>query len=235
MSASVPAIGIEARLSQGLNALGLTLSSGQTAQLMVYLAQLQHWNRVYNLTAVRDPQQMLTHHLLDSLSVVGPLRAALAFVAAPDGSASDAINAAPAQVLDVGSGGGLPGVVLAIACPEVQVTCIDTVAKKAAFVQQMAGVLKLPNLRSVHSRVEAWVPPQTFDVVTSRAFAHLNDFVTLTRFHVKHSGLGWMAMKARQPELELQDLPDFVQFERIEPLHVPGLNEERCLVWLSAR
>jgi 16S rRNA (guanine527-N7)-methyltransferase len=259
---------MEATLRQGAQALNLGLSAGQIEQLLAYLAQLQRWNQVYNLTSVRDPQEMLTHHLLDSLAVVAPLQMALqrrivvgvgvqAALAQPTGVSDPSLDAQAlarpaarpstaasadaagrvASVLDVGSGGGLPGVVLAIACPDITVTCIDTVAKKAAFIQQIAGVLGLANLRAVHSRVESW-SGGPFDVITSRAFASLKDFVSLTRFHVKHphaGGVGWMAMKARQPELELQDLPEFAQWDRTEQLTVPGLGEERCLVWMRPR
>ena len=148
------------RLAEGATALGLNLSAAQHAQLLAYLDLLAKWNKVYNLTAVRDPAEMLTHHLLDSLAVIAPL------VRHTQGEA--------ARVLDVGSGGGLPGVVIAICCPEMSVACVDAVAKKAAFVQQAAGVLGLSNLRGLHARVEAITAP--YDVITSRAFATLADF-----------------------------------------------------------
>ena len=216
-------------LSQGLKALGMSLTPTQERQLLDYVDLIQKWNKVYNLTAVRDPVEMLTHHLLDSLAVVAPLR-------------RHTQNQA-ARVLDVGSGAGLPGTVLAIVCPELAVTCVDTVAKKAAFIQQAAVTLKLPNLRGVHARVEA-LKTEAFDIVTSRAFSSLIDFVTLTRFHVKQAlvdgtsdqgpkGAGvWMAMKGKHPADELAALPKDVAVFHVEQLDVPGLGAERCLVWM---
>ena len=154
-----------AQLRAGASALGLSLDDAMQARLLAYLDLLAKWNRVYNLTALRDPAQMLTHHLLDSLAVVAPLRRHT--------------QGRPARLLDVGSGGGLPGVVIAACCPEVTVTCVDAVAKKAAFVQQAAGQLGLGNLAGRHARVESVHEP--FDVVASRAFASLADFVTWSR------------------------------------------------------
>ena len=206
------------RLQAGLTALGLSLSPGQQQQLLDYLALLGKWNRVYNLTAVRDGEDMLTHHLLDSLAVVAPLRRAL----------SD-IQTAPPRVLDVGSGGGLPGVVIAIACPEVAVTCVDTVAKKAAFIQQAAAELGLPHLRATHARVENL--RESYDVVTSRAFASLKDFVTWSRSALAPNGV-WMAMKGRQPDAEIAELPADVSVFHVEPIAVPGLDAQRCIVWM---
>ena len=206
------------RLQAGLTALGLRLSPEQQQQLLDYLALLGKWNRVYNLTAVRDGEDMLTHHLLDSLAVVAPLRRAL----------SD-IQTAPPRVLDVGSGGGLPGVVIAIACPEVAVTCVDTVAKKAAFIQQAAAELGLPHLRATHARVENL--REAYDVVTSRAFASLKDFVTWSRSALAPNGV-WMAMKGRQPDAEIAELPADVSVFHVEPIAVPGLDAQRCIVWM---
>ena len=206
------------RLQAGLTALGLSLSPEQQQQLLDYLALLGKWNRVYNLTAVRDGEDMLTHHLLDSLAVVAPLRRAL----------SD-IQTAPPRVLDVGSGGGLPGVVIAIACPEVAVTCVDTVAKKAAFIQQAAAELGLPHLRATHARVENL--RESYDVVTSRAFASLKDFVTWSRSALAPNGV-WMAMKGRQPDAEIAELPADVSVFHVEPIAVPGLDAQRCIVWM---
>jgi 16S rRNA (guanine527-N7)-methyltransferase len=216
-------------LSQGVAALGMALAPEQERQLLSYVDLIQKWNKVYNLTAVRDPAEMLTHHLLDSLAVVAPLRRHT--------------HGQPARVLDVGSGAGLPGTVLAIVCPELAVTCVDTVAKKAAFIQQAAVTLKLPNLRGVHARVEELKAPE-FDIVTSRAFSSLLDFASLTRFHVKHAapatvpgqageGAGvWMAMKGKHPADELAALPKDVDVFHVEQLDVPGLGAERCLVWM---
>ena len=160
-------------LKSGVAELGLDLSDTQLGQLMDYLALIQKWNKVYNLTAVRLPQEMLTHHLLDSLAVIQPLRQQLHTRVPAEGAGF--------RLLDVGAGAGLRGVVVAICCPEVAVTCVDTVAKKATFIQQVAIALKLPNLQGLHARVENLTGP--FDVVSSRAFASLADFVSLTRRH----------------------------------------------------
>ncbi len=210
---------LRAPLEQGARALGLALTGQQTDQLLDYLALLQKWNRVYNLTAVRDPQDMLTHHLLDSLAAVAPLRR----------HATQAGLAAPVRLLDVGSGGGLPGVVFAICCPEVDVSCVDTVAKKAAFIQQAAAALRLPNLHGIHARVESLVGP--FDVVSCRAFASLLDFTTWSRNALAPQGM-WLAMKGKHPQNELATLPGGVQVFHVEQLQVPGLGAERCIVWM---
>ena len=210
--------GVADTLRAGAAALGVALSEGQLEQLLAYLALLQKWNRVYNLTAVRDPQDMLTHHLLDSLAAVAPLLRHT--------------GGRPAKVLDVGSGGGLPGVVLAICRPELEVRCVDTVGKKAAFIQQVAASLKLPHLQGVHARVETLAGP--FDVIASRAFAALPDFVAWSRQALAPGGV-WMAMKGKLPQAEIDDLPADVQVFHVEPLQVPGLDAERCMVWLRPR
>lgn len=206
-------------LEVGLVKLGLALSPQQVDQLLAYQALIAQWNKVYNLTAVRDPQEMLTHHLLDSLAAVPPL------LRQTEGQAL--------SVLDVGSGGGLPGVVLAIVCPHLTVHCVDTVAKKAAFVQQVAASLKLPNLRGIHARVESLKADagQGYDVVCSRAFASLLDFTTWSRAALKPDAV-WMAMKGKHPADELAVLPADVAVFHVEQLQVPGLDAERCIVWM---
>ncbi|QXL83865.1 16S rRNA (guanine(527)-N(7))-methyltransferase RsmG [Comamonas sp. NLF-1-9] len=207
-------------LLAGLRELNLELEPRQQEQLLAYLALLQQWNRVYNLTAVRDPGEMLSHHLLDSLAAVAPLRTKL------QGRGS----AAGLRLLDVGSGGGLPGVVFAICLPELEVTCVDAVAKKAAFIRQAAGALKLPNLHALHGRVEAL--EGRFDVVCSRAFASLADFAALSR-HLLATGSGvWLAMKGKHPQDEIDALPAQVGVFHVEPLQVPQLQAQRCLVWM---
>ena len=206
--------GLERGLREGLAELGLVLADPQISQLLAYQELIAKWNQVYNLTAVRDPQEMLTHHLLDSLAVVRPLRQHLA---------------GRATLLDVGSGAGLPGVVLAIACPDLMVTCVDTVAKKAAFIQQVAVQLGLPNLKGVHARVETLSGP--FDVICSRAFASLADFTAWTRQALAPAGV-WLAMKGKRPDDEIRALPASVKVFHVEPLSVPGLNAERCIVWM---
>jgi len=197
--------------------LGLELSDHQLDQLLAYLALLQKWNKVYNLTAVRDPAQMLSHHLIDSLSVITPLQK----------------HGAPARLMDVGAGGGLPGVVIAICCPGTDVTCVDAVAKKATFIQQVAAELKLPNLHGVHSRVEQ-LTVEPFGVITSRAFASLVDFTSLTRQHLAEDAV-WMAMKGQHPADEIAALPADVDVFHVEQLAVPGLDAQRCIIWMKPR
>ncbi len=214
---------LEFTLREGANALGLDLSEAQITQLLDFLALLQKWNKVYNLTAVRDPQEMLTHHLLDSLAAVPPLRRHVAQ------RGQDSAARPGARLLDVGSGGGLPGVVFAICCPEVDVSCVDTVAKKAAFIQQAAGTLGLSNLHGIHARVETLAGP--FDVVSCRAFAALADFTAWSRQALAPHGV-WLAMKGKHPHDEIAALPADVSVFHVEPLTVPGLQAERCILWL---
>jgi 16S rRNA (guanine527-N7)-methyltransferase len=191
------------------------------------------WTKVYNLTAVRDANEMLTHHLLDSLAVVAPLRRELAKLVVPvaEQGAGLVHEVQPAQfsLLDVGAGAGLPGIVIAITCPEISVTCVDTVAKKAAFIQQVAATLKLPNLKGLHARVESLTQPH--DVVCSRAFASLIDFTTWSKSALAAHGV-WMAMKGKHPDQELAALPETVKVFHVEQLQVPGLDAERCIVWM---
>jgi 16S rRNA (guanine527-N7)-methyltransferase len=208
-------LSVEGGLREGAKALGLSLSDEQIQHLLDYMALIQKWNKVYNLTALRDPADMLTHHLLDSLTAIAPL--------------SRHTQSQPTKVLDVGSGGGLPGVVLAICMPELSVSCVDTVAKKAAFVQQVAVSLKLPNLRGIHARVESLT--DSYQVICSRAFASLPDFVTWSRIALAEGGV-WMAMKGKHPQDEIDALPADVKAFQVEPLTVPGLDVERCMVWM---
>jgi 16S rRNA (guanine527-N7)-methyltransferase len=184
-----------------------------------YLALLARWNATYNLTAVRDLAEMRVQHLADCLAVAPPLRREL--------------GGRAARILDVGSGGGLPGVVLAVAEPGWDVSCVDAVGKKTAFVRQVAAELALPNLHAVHARVEALEAPP-FDVITSRAFASLADFVRLTRPLLADGGV-WMAMKGKRPDDEITALPPDAEVFHVEPLTVPGLAAERCLIWIRPR
>jgi 16S rRNA (guanine527-N7)-methyltransferase len=209
---------LEARLRDGLAGLHLSLAPPQIAQLLAYLELIQKWNRVYNLTAVRNPAEMLTHHLLDSLAVVNPVRRQL--------------QGRPADFLDVGSGAGLPGVAVAICCPEIRVDCIDAVAKKAAFIRQVAAELELPNLKGLHGRVQE--SPQRYPLVACRAFASLADFVAWSDGALADEGI-WLAMKGKTPTAEIAVLPDEVQVFHVEPLEVPGLDAERCIVWMKRR
>ena len=207
----------EAQLQAALTQLQLDLTEAQQSKLLAYLDLIAKWNKVYNLTAVR-PNEMLVQHLFDSLTVVGPLRRH---------TSGRAI-----RLLDVGSGAGLPGVVIAICCPEIQVECVDTVGKKAAFIQQAAAQLELANLRGVHDRVENLAGP--YDLVTSRAFSSLPDFVQWSADAPAEEGV-WMAMKGKRPDDELATLPSHAEVFHVEPLSVPELDAERCLIWMRRR
>lgn len=211
---------LESQLAEAVHELELHLTSAQQATLLEYLAQMQRWNRTYNLTAIRDAGQMLIQHVFDSLAVVEPLRQALA-------------GREEATIVDVGSGAGLPGVVLAVACPRWTVHCVDAVEKKMAFVRQMSGVLGLANLRAAHGRVET-MPPLQADVVVSRAFASLLDFATLAGRHARPGGM-LAAMKGRRPEEEISALQSQGNWKvaSVQQLHVPKLDAQRCLVWIS--
>jgi 16S rRNA (guanine527-N7)-methyltransferase len=203
-------------LDEGLRELGIDLSPDQKAKLLDYVALLAKWNAVYNLTAIRDPRQMLIQHILDSLSIV-PHLAALG----------------PASALDVGSGGGLPGIVLAIVFPEWSITVNDIVQKKSAFQSQAKAELGLTNLSVVTGRVESLQPgveiQEKFDVIVSRAFAELADFVTLARHLVADNGAIW-AMKGVRPDGEIERLPEGAQVKQVIRLKVPSLEAERHLV-----
>ena len=200
------------QLTAGIAALGLALPDGAEAKLLAYLALLDKWNRVYNLTAVREVERMVSHHLLDSLAAVPFLQGA--------------------SVLDVGSGGGLPGVPLAIARPELRVTLIDSIAKKTAFLLQAKADLGLNNLNVITGRVEDFRPETRFDVITSRAFSDLKEFVTLTRHLLKPAGR-WLAMKGLMPHEEIASLPDWVKVSANHSLVVPGLDAGRHLIILE--
>lgn len=209
--------GLRPALADTCARLGLEADPAVLDRLLAYLALLVRWNATYNLTAVRDPEEMLTQHLADCLAVVGPLRRHL-------GTGSER------RLLDVGSGGGLPGVVLAVLEPGWSVTCVDTVGKKAAFIRQAGVELALRNLRVEHARVEA-LKSAPFELITSRAFASLADFVELTRGLMAPGGV-WVAMKGRRPQDELAALPTGIDVFHVEPLIVPGLGAERCLIWM---
>jgi 16S rRNA (guanine527-N7)-methyltransferase len=200
------------QLAAGVAALGLALPDGGEAKLLAYLALLDKWNRVYNLTAVRDPGRMVSHHLLDSLAAVPYF----------EGD----------TVLDVGSGGGLPGIPLAIARPELQVTLIDSIAKKTAFLLQAKTELGLENLTVVTGRVEDYRPQTGFDIITSRAFSDLREFATLTR-HLLNPGGRWLAMKGLTPHEEIVMLPDWARVSANIALAVPGLEASRHLIVLE--
>ena len=207
---------LERRLSDVVERLGSPLDAAQQRKLLDYVALLVRWNSTYNLTAVRDPELMLTQHLADCLATVAPIRRVLA---APE-----------LRIVDVGSGGGLPGVVLAIAQPAWHVTCVDAVGKKAAFVRQVAVELRLPRLQAAHARIEQW-HADAADLVVSRAFSRLAPLVEQTRHLLSAAGV-WMAMKGLTPDAEIRELPADVTVFHVEQLQVPMLDAERCLVWM---
>lgn len=203
---------LQTQLAAGIAALGLALPADAEAKLLAYLALLDKWNRVYNLTAVRDTERMVSHHLLDSLAAVPFFQGG--------------------RVLDVGSGGGLPGIPLAIARPDLQVTLIDSIAKKTAFLLQAKTELGLDNLAVVTNRVEDYRPETGFDLITSRAFSDLREFVALTRHLLKPAGR-WLAMKGLYPHEELALLPADVKVSADHVLAVPGLDAARHLIVLE--
>lgn len=236
-------------LEQGAQALGLTLSAQQTQQLLDYCDLLLKWNRVYNLSAVREPQAVLSHHILDCLAVVHPLSRELARIETEQRQQDQAQAQAqpqstPPRLLDIGAGAGLPGVVLAIALPHLQVCCLDAVEKKTAFVRQVAASLRLSNLSVKHARIEAAPDSQGYDVVSARALAEL---VQLARWALPwlapHGVL--MAMKGQHPQAELAELAQSAKLAdsasppldarayRVEPLQVPQLAAQRCIVWIK--
>lgn len=205
------------RLAEGARALAIALSDAQIDKLLDYLALLLKWNTVYNLTAVRDPSQMVTQHLLDSLSAVPAFEGAR-------------------RVLDVGAGGGLPGIVLGIwaaeAQPDMRITMIDTVHKKTAFLTQVKGELNLANIEVQTGRVEQWKASCAFDVITSRAFAELADFVTWSAHLLADEGK-FIALKGVMPEGEIKKLPEGWKATEVRALHVPELDAERHLVFIE--
>ena len=200
-------------LTDGVEALSLELSEQQVAQLLDYLALMAKWNAVYNLTSLREPMQMVTHHLLDSLAAVS------AFAGARN-------------VLDVGAGGGLPGIVLAIARPDMKVSLIDTVHKKTAFLKQVKAELELANVTVYTAKVQELTVTQPFDVITSRAFADLSDFVNWSAHLLADDGQ-FIALKGVAPPSEQQRLPAEWQVSQLRPLQVPGLEAERHLVFIQ--
>ncbi len=198
--------------------MGLELDGRQVEQLISHLELLVKWSQTYNLTAIREPTAILRQHLLDSLASVPAL-----------------LRADPAYktIVDVGSGAGFPGLTLAIALPESKVLCVDSVGKKVGFIRQVIAELGIGNAVAAHSRIESLQPIEA-DLVTSRAFASLADFTKLSRKHLSPSGV-WMAMKGRTPTTEVDELDADVEVFHVEQLHVPGVEAERCLVWLRPR
>lgn len=214
--------GFKQRLEVAAQSLHISLQDKQLDKLLKYLQQMQRWNKTYNLTALRDPELMLVQHIFDSLSVVPAIH-----------KIAQAKENKELVIVDVGSGGGLPGVVLATSCSTWNVHCIDAVEKKMAFVRQMSAVLGLSNLNAHHVRIEQ-VAPFNADIVISRAFASLVDFVQLSERHVAPSGQ-MLAMKAKYPEQEITELQEQTDWrvDAIVELQVPELKAERCLVYLK--
>jgi 16S rRNA (guanine527-N7)-methyltransferase len=203
-------------LAAGIAALGLDIDDAAQAKLLAYVALLEKWNRTHNLTAIREPGRMVTHHLLDTLAVLPhlPQRRAL-------------------RLIDVGSGGGLPGIPLAIARPDWDVTLLDSIRKKTTFLRQVAAELGLANVAIVTGRVEVYRPEFAFDVAISRAFAELAPFLAAAR-HLVHASGCLVVMKGGYPQAELAHLPANLRVAALPKLAVPGLDAERHLVIVEA-
>lgn len=211
-SAESPSV-LGATLAQGLSEMGLLLDAATQVRLLQYIGLMEKWNRVYNLTAIREQFQMVGNHLLDSL-VLTPYISGV-------------------QVLDVGSGAGLPGIPLALACPQLEVTLLDSNHKKTAFLRQAVAELALANVTVAAERVETWQPAQKFDCIVSRAFAELAEFVNLAK-HLLAPGGYFAAMKGLHPYDEIERLPSGWRTKEVIDLHVPGLNATRHLVLIEA-
>jgi 16S rRNA (guanine527-N7)-methyltransferase len=210
------------RIDTACRLLNLQIDSGDQEKLLLYIDQLQRWNKTYNLTAIRKPEDMLIQHIFDSLAIIPSMDKILYKYTVNE-----------VRIADIGSGAGLPGVVLAIGRKHWQVQCIDAVEKKMAFVRQVAGALSLPNLKAVHQRIEN-IGPLGAHIVVSRAFASLKDFARLAGEHVADGG--WLlAMKGQQPLGEVAELQNETRWRvhHIEPLIVPELTAQRCLVWMQ--
>jgi 16S rRNA (guanine527-N7)-methyltransferase len=202
------------RIATGAAELNLRLDSSQVDRFVAYLRLVERWGATYNLTGIRSPEEMVTHHILDCLAAAGALLRRRA--------------ASTRHLIDVGSGAGLPGLVFAAVLPDTSVLCVDSVGKKAAFITQAAAVLQTRNAAALHARVEALAG--SYDVVASRAFSSLPDFVGATR-HLRADNGEWMALKGRVPHEELADLKGIRS--TVEPIDVPGLEAERCIVWMQ--
>lgn len=200
------------QLAQGLAAMGLEVPAAAQEKLLAYAALLEKWNKTYSLTALRGADKAVSHHLLDSLAVLPHVPAG--------------------RLLDVGSGGGMPGIPLAIVLPELAVTLIDSNSKKTAFLRQAAIELRLSNVNVHCGRVEQYHPSLPFSAITSRAFAELTDFVVLSRHLLAADGV-WLAMKGVRPEAEIAALPAGVRVRAVHPLQVPGVEGERHVVILD--
>lgn len=212
---------LQLMLQQALQQLSLSLSEQQQSKLLQYIQWLKKWNRIYNLTAITDERQMMTHHLFDSLAILPSLQSQL-----PSGAL---------RAIDVGSGAGLPGVVLAIVCPDWDIVCVDAVEKKTAFITQVAGALGLSNLSAHHGRIQSYQTPAV-DFVISRAFASLVDFADWSGFHVKQKG-HLIAMKGKFFDDEVAQMEANTPFQLIkyELINVPFLEASRSLFYCQHR
>lgn len=202
------------QLESGIAALRLSINRTTQQRLLDYIALLGKWNQVYNLTAIREPEKMISHHLLDSLVVLPHI--------------------APKRLLDVGSGAGLPGIPLALVMPDTHVTLLDSNHKKGAFLRQAVLELGLKNVEVCTERVEVWKPQEKFDVIISRAFSELPEFVRLTRHLIAPDG-EFVAMKGLNPHEEIEKLPEGCHALRVLPLDVPGLDAGRHLIIVKVR
>ncbi len=219
MITSHPAVrddaGLVKIIASGARHLDVDLDRIQIDRLVAYVRLIERWNGTYNLTAIRDAKAMVTHHVLDSMSMLPSLE-------------KDPAQP-PFRLLDVGSGAGLPGVIIAIARPSTDVTCVDSVGKKTAFIAHVAAELGLHNMSSIHARVETLKPPPSYRVITSRAFASLPAFVSSTR-HLLESGGRWVAMKGKIPRQELAAARGLKAEFEVREVHVPGLDADRSLL-----
>ena len=224
MATNTSSASFEGQLEKACHTLSLEPTKRQQGMLLEFLSQLLKWNKTYNLTAIRDPAQALVQHIFDSLAIINPLN-----------NFFRQREIDQRSVLDVGSGAGLPGVVIATMIPGTLVTCVDTVEKKITFVRQVSGVLGLENLKANHQRVEL-IHDDKFDVVTSRAFATLEDFATLAGERVEKNGI-MVAMKGKIPHDEIAILEEKTNWrvDKIETLKVPQLSAQRCLVWMKQK
>lgn len=216
-------------LAEAADALGVALTPAQCDRLLLYREHLVRWNAVFNLSAVRDREDILRRHLVDCLALVAPMVRV--------GRERGLGEGGHLRVLDVGSGAGLPGIVLGIARPDWHIDCVDTVGKKAAFVRQAAGELGLQGVKAWHARVEQWPgSPEgaRYDIVTCRAFASLTLLASLTERLLAPRGV-WVAMKGVVPDDEIAALPEGVGVFHVEPIEVPGLDARRCLIWMERK
>jgi 16S rRNA (guanine527-N7)-methyltransferase len=209
-----PVVSLVHSLGEGLAEMGLAIPEGAANRMLDYLDLLAKWNRIYNLTAVRKPEQMLTRHLLDSLAILPYVKAG--------------------RIVDVGSGAGLPGIPLALAMPDSRFVVLDSNSKKTRFMQQAKADLGLDNLEVVHERVEDYRPEQRFDTVVSRAYSSLSGMLESTAHLLKEDGVN-LAMKGVYPLAELDAIPAGYELVGVEQLHVPGLDADRHVVIIRRR